>query len=411
MEQAYISTRRALLWVVVAALAARVAAALLLGTTFRFVDEATYADAAVRLRSGAGLGAGYDNVPAYPALLALLGMPVAGGVMLVRVGQAALASLGCVLCFGLARRLGGDRAGLAAAAIYAVDPLVVVSAALLYPEGTAAVMLTAVLLTAWDGVRRDGLVSLAAAGFLLGVLALLRPVALVLAPVMLAWVALAPGASWRRRAAYALCLGVAWAAALLPWTYRNYRVHGRLTPIATAGTAGVLAGAESERHDVPGALTRAVQRDPVGFAARTAREFAGFWELYPGRLITDDSTRRAELSRREPRLSSAPVVPRLPRNAASALAFGLELVLAAIGLRVGWRTRRRETVWLVAMVLAFSLGYALFYGKLRYRIPVLPIVFAFAGLGGQAVLSRIKRPDSTDQSPPSASPGGLPPGR
>jgi hypothetical protein len=181
--------------------------------------------------------------------------------------------------------------------------------------------------------------------------------------------------------------------ALLPWTYRNYRIHGRLIPVAMAGTAGVPAiGTGLDRLGVPGVLATAVRVDPAGLARRTAREFRGFWEFYPTRLMTDDSSRRAEFSRRDPRLTSTPVLQRSLRDTASALSFGLELALAAVGLLVGWRTRRRETVWLVTTVLAFSLGYALFHGKLRYRIPILPIVLAFAGLGAQGVFNWAKRP-------------------
>lgn len=403
--------QRILLAILIAALVARLAAALVLGDAFRFVDEAVYADAAVRLRSGAGLGTGYASVPGYPALLAILGTVVPHRVVALRLAQATLAALGCVLCFGLGRRLGGDRAGIAAAALYAVDPLLVGSAALLYPEITAGLILSASLLAAWEGVRRDRLWPWTAAGLLLGVLALFRQVGLVLLPLMLAWAGLAPRRGWGRRAAYATCLGLAWAAALAPWTYRNYRVHGRLIPVATAGTATVpVVGTELDRRGVSGALATAARRDPASFTRRTVREFRGFWELYPTRLTTDDSSRRAEFARRDPRLTSTALLQRSLRDTASALSFGIELALAAVGLLIGWKTRRRETVWLLAIVLAFSLGYALFHGKLRYRIPILPIVFGFAGLGAQALLSlatRYRRLPDLSLQPPGAS--GPPP--
>ena len=77
------------------------------------------------------------------------------------------------------------------------------------------------------------------------------------------------------------------------------------------------------------------------------------------------------------------------RNIVSAVSFGLELALAGIGLVVAWRHRRRETVWLVVLVLSFALGYSLFFGKLRYRIPILPIVLAFAGLGAATLAGRL----------------------
>jgi len=69
----------------------------------------------------------------------------------------------------------------------------------------------------------------------------------------------------------------------------------------------------------------------------------------------------------------------------------LELALAALGFGVGWKTRRREAAWLLAVILSFSLGYAIFYGKLRYRIPILPIVLAFAGLGAATLLVWLNR--------------------
>jgi 4-amino-4-deoxy-L-arabinose transferase-like glycosyltransferase len=384
--------QRILLGLLVAALLARLAAALLLGGALHFVDEATYVDAAARLRGGAGLGADYTHVPGYPAFLAIIGAVVGNRIMPLRLVQAAVAALGCLLCFDLARRMGGDRAGLAAAGLYALDPLLVVSAALLYPEAAAGLVLSASLLAAWDAVTRDRLFAVITAGLLLGALALFRPVGLILAPVMLAWVGLVPKRPWGRRVVHATFFGLAWAAALLPWTYRNYRVHGRLVPIATAGTATVpLIGSESDRLGLAGAVTKAARRDPVAFARRTAREFGGFWELYPTRLKTDDSNQRAELSQRDPRLTSAPLLHRSLRDIVSAVSFGIELALAVVGLLVGWKIRRRETVWLVTTILTFALGYALFYGKLRYRIPILPVMFVFAGLGAAAIPGHVRR--------------------
>jgi 4-amino-4-deoxy-L-arabinose transferase-like glycosyltransferase len=388
---AHFAPRRILLAVLLAALAARVVAALMLGDAFRFEDEAIYVDAAARIRNGVGLGARYENVPGYPAFLAILGAVAPDHVVLLRLIQAVLAGLGCILCFGLGRRLGGDLAGLVAAGLFALDPLLVVSAALLYPEAVAGLVLSASLLAAWEGIRRDRLLPVAVAGLLLGILALLRPVGLALTPVMLAWVGLAPGRSWGRRTAYATLFGLAWAAAVLPWTYRNYRVYGRLVPIATAGTSGVpVIGTELNRRGLAGAVVTAARQDPAGFARRTAREFAGFWELYPTRLVTDDSSRRAALSRRDPRLTNASLPQRSLRDVASAASFGTELALAAIGLLVGLKARRRETIWLLTTVLTFSLGYALFFGKLRYRIPVLPVVLSFAGLGAAAIAGRAR---------------------
>jgi hypothetical protein len=63
----------------------------------------------------------------------------------------------------------------------------------------------------------------------------------------------------------------------------------------------------------------------------------------------------------------------------SALSFGVEMVFALVGVVLVWRRHRAAAVLLLAVCVAYGLGYALIIGKLRYRIPVLPCVFLLAG--------------------------------
>ena len=390
-----------LLGLLLVATAARLLAAVLVGgDEFRFADEAIYMDAAAGSRGLLAVPA----APGYPAFLTLVGLVVPDGVLPVRAGQAFVAALGVLLCYGLGRRLGGEAAGVASAALYSVDPLLVVSAALLYPEAPGALLLTGSVLAAWDAVRRDRLLLAGLAGLQLGAFTLFRPLGLAIAPAMIAWVGLAPARGWPRRGAHLGLLVGAWLLVLLPWLHGNYRDSGRLLPMAAAVRTVPGIGAQAERYGVGRAVVQAAVRDPMVMVRRTLREFAHFWELYPTRLVTDDASERSDLSRNDPRLSAAPLVQRSLRDVASALSFGVELALAAVGLVAGWRARRRETLWLLAGVLSFALGYALFYGKLRYRIPALPIVLGFAGLGAVTLVSRFRgdhargRPESAEAS-------------
>ena len=107
-------------------------------------------DAAGRLIRGLGFAPDYVSVPAYPIFLGLLDLVTPAGLVGVRVGQAVIVALGCLLCYQLGRRLQAPAAGLAAAAIYALDPLLVVSAALLYAESAALLVLTLCVLTTWE---------------------------------------------------------------------------------------------------------------------------------------------------------------------------------------------------------------------------------------------------------------------
>ncbi len=368
--------------IVLVALAVRLALAGALGGGFHFADEASYVDAARRLWAGEGFGADYNRVPGYPVLLALLGGP-GQPVLWLRLAQGILAAAGAGLTFILADRIAGRTAALGAAAVYALDPLMAFSAGLLYPEATAAVILAAAALAAVEAVRRDSRAWAALAGALLGALALFRPVALVLAPVAAAWVA-------PRRVSRAAALLLAWLLVLAPWTYRNYQLRGRIVPVSTTGTqAAGISSDELEQQGVAEALGAQARSQPGRLAGRVVREFGHFWELFPQRLRTDDPAAREELHRVNPRLPTSSVAPQGIRNVVAAVASAGEFVLAAVGLVVLWRRRRREAVLLAGMILVFALGHSLFVGRIRYRITVLPLVFVFVGAGIAGLWARV----------------------
>jgi hypothetical protein len=164
-----------------------------------------------------------------------------------------------------------------------------------------------------------------------------------------------------------------------------------LIPVALAGTRGAsVSPGEIEQRGVAGALADKARTEPLALASHLAREFGHFWELVPSRLVTDNPARREELHQRDPRLPTQPAFSRSLRDAASAVSFGIELLLALGGLALLWRDRRREAVLLAAVVLAYALAQSLFIGKLRYRITVLPLVFLFAGAAASALYSAIR---------------------
>lgn len=369
------------------ALVARLGAAMALGSGFHFIDETSYVDAARRLLAGQGFAAAYNRVPAYPIFLALLDAALPPALVFLRSAQAIVAASGVVLCMALTARLFGRGAALVAGLLYALDPLLVITAALLYPEALAAILLAATTLACWHAAGRDRLAMSAAAGLALGVVAQLRPVALVTIPAFALWTAASTAASRRRRAAHALTLALVCVLSLVPWTWRNYRVHGKLMLPATAGTSNApVAGADLDRQGLAVSLLAKAWTEPLVYARSIVREFGHFWELYPTRLTTDNPARRAELHRREPRVPTEASFPKTLRDAVSLLANGVELALMVVGVAVGWRRHGRPTALLVAVLFVYAFGHALILGRLRYRATVQPLVFALAGLGAAALL-------------------------
>ncbi len=374
--------RRWILTLLLLALLARIGAALAVGHGFQFKDEAIYVDAARRLSGGAGFDPGYRNVPAYPVFLLLLSLGFPVGLTFLRVAQAAAAALGSLAVFALANRMFGRRVAIGAALVYALDPLLVVSSGLLYPEAIAALLVPVLILVALHAAERNAVGHSAFAGGLLGILALLRPVALVLFPVVAGWTVLMVAARLGRRMAHLGALGLAFLLVLTPWTVRGFRVHGRLIPVAMAGTGLAPGGGhEVARRGLLASMARSAWTDPGALVSRFSGQFVQFWELRPTRMATDDPARREALHRRDPRLPVRPRFSRRLRDTVSAASFGLELALAVVGLVAAARARWRQTLLPLAVIFAYAAGYALIVAKLRYRIPVLPLVFLFTGVG------------------------------
>jgi hypothetical protein len=381
-----VNHRASVIAILAVALAARIGLALTVGNSFQFPDEAVYTDVARRLGSGQGFGAGYKGVPAYPVFLAALAGPFPPSVLLIRVLQGVVTALGAGLVYALASVTVGHRPALAAALVYAIDPMLVVAAGLLYPEGLAAVVMITLALAVMIGARDDRLSLTALGGLLLSFLVQLRPVALLLAPVLSLWSYAYTVGTQSRRLIHAAALILVCVLSLLPWTYRNYRVHGRLMPVATAGTAAApVSPSEVAADGLTAAIARRAWTEPVAFLARAGREFAHFWELYPTRLVSDDPERRSTMRAKEPRLSTAPMFGKGLRDTVSAITFTGELILAGLGVALTWRARRREALLLLTLILGFAVGYTIFVAKLRYRIPVLPLLFVFTGVGADAV--------------------------
>jgi len=368
--------------VVGVATAARLGAAAYLGDRLHFDDEAVYFDAARRLADGAGLGDRYRHAPGFPIVLAAFRTVGVDGVVGMRMAQAVVTGAGAAVVMALAARIVGHGGAVAAGLLYALDPLLVVAGALLYPEGVAAVVLTTAVTGTLAAADRDGALRPMMIGLLLGGLVLLRPVALVLAPVLAGWIAVLGNASRPHRMRQAAVLLVGCGMLLAPWTYHNYRVHGTLTPIATAGIeAGPVSRSEARSLGLSGAFLQRARDEPRALAARVGREFLHFWEFYPQRLTTDNARRRAALHANDTRLPTEPSFPADLRDRLSAVSWALVLGLALLGLGAVWRHRRLDAVLLLLVSLVFALGYAAFMGKIRYRIPVVPLVMVIASAG------------------------------
>lgn len=343
--------------------------------------------------------------PVYPAFLAVLLKLFDGSLAAVRWVQAALGAGSCVLVAVLAGRLGGRWSGVLGGLLLALyGPLVFVDTAL-WEEGVYFALLLAGL---WllTGPWRNGLAA-AAAGLTLGLAVLVRPTALVLLPLWLLAVVLPPWSSsaepWRRRILAPALVTLAVAVLVVPVVVHVSRANGTFLLVRGFGSINLYIG-----------------NDPAGGGAQNAR-LGGDWDRLESAPLREGlgmpdlegyyTGLTLERIRHDPwgfvsvLLSKAVWLVQAEevrdnhsyyffqersRLLAWLPGFGLLGPLALCGLVTAWRGRPRP--WLLTGYLVLMAGTVVIaLMGMRYRMPLIPVLAVFAGLGAARLWELARR--------------------
>lgn len=317
--------------------------------------------------------------PLYPLLASgfvRLGVPVEAAGIAVSM----LAGLACVvICAGLGRALGGERAGTAAAWLAAVHPKLVTFSLQMLTEMSYAAFTGATLWVLAARAPARPAARAAAAGALLGAAFLVRPEALALLVPVLAWCVLAPhgSAAPRRglRLARAAACGVAFAALALPYVMRVSHLEGRVMP----GEKGALNFYLTYRD--------AYAAD--GIAVRTA-DFAAITS--PGTPRTPGEYHVGAFLRRHPGMVLRHSAANLPRALFDKLPGLVGWPLFALALAGAWVRRRdprlRVSMLWAAWILTIALSIAPIFLYRRFFIAAIPPCIAWAAVAVDAAWSR-----------------------
>jgi 4-amino-4-deoxy-L-arabinose transferase-like glycosyltransferase len=203
-----------------------------------------------------------DKPPLYPLLLAV---PSLLGWKSIVAHRVVSCLMGAVLVAGaglLGRRVGGERAGLLAAGIAALYPLLVVLDGAVRSESLYAALIAWLLLAAYRLVDRPSAWRAVAVGALIGLTVLVRSEALLLGVLLLA-TALYRLPSGERLRPIALAAVVA-VLVVSPWAIRNWSEFGH--PLLSTNEGSLVYGANCD-------------------AAYYSRQI-GTWPCYPRLTVT-----------------------------------------------------------------------------------------------------------------------------
>jgi tetratricopeptide (TPR) repeat protein len=340
--------------------------------------------------------------PSYPYFLAIIFAFAGHHLMVVRVAQAILGAISCVLLGQAAKEFFNQRAGVIAALLLAIYPPAIFFDGLIQKSSLDLFLVTAILAVLAKFQRQLTWKWLAIAGLALGALIVNRENARVFYPILLAWLLLyfrTEGV--RRRLRWAAILTIFTAAVLLPIALRNYYV-GREFLISTSqlganlyignhpGAQGsyepLVAGhgnAEFERSDAKQLAEQAAGK-PL-----SPSQVSDYWvsrsldyirhqplswlRLFGRKLLLTFNAREAVDTESLEAYSEYSIILR----ALSWISFGLIFSIAAVG---AWLTRAhwRRLALLYAMVFGMALSVAIFYVVARYRYPMVPFIILFA---------------------------------
>lgn len=351
-----------------------------------FDDAVEYHGVALSLLQGKGLVNDVEGLgvaatpPLYPFFLAACYFLFGESILTVRIVQALIGSLSCLLLYLVGREAFGKPAGLVAAWIGALYPFFVFLSGFLLTETLFIFLLLLLLLLLLKSAKQNGAGKAAAAGIVGGLAILLRP-SLLFFPFLLGplWI-LVGRPRWRASKAFGAFLIFA-LLTVAPWTVRNYLRLGAFVPVTTHG-GWSLYEANSPRG------TGGPAMEEVGWP----KEVSGMSEVERDRFLT----RQALLFIRQHPLNFLKlafvklarfwnVVPNFAEYRSpgyvlvSLVCFTPVLILGLWGIVITLKEKGGIVPSILALpILYYTLLHMVFIGSIRYRIPIDALLILFA---------------------------------
>ncbi len=334
----------------------------------------------------------------YSALLGLVYRVFGSGLLVAPLLNVAIGTLLALFAYLVARHYVSVARARAAGLLVALHPGLITYTALVMTELLAAcTMLLAVWLALRDRQRWRGAL---ASGIAMGLAALVRPTALLLAPLLAFPFSARSGMNGLKRTALA---GLAALAIILPWTIRNCMVMDGCALISTNTGWNLAIGAVSDTgrfqtlraSDGCSVVTGQVQQDRCWWRVGVARIEADpvrWFGLMPAKLshtFSHESFATGYLRQADPERWTAGRAERLRRALSTVHLLVLTFAaLAVVGVPKPYSARLPGT-WVQLLVGAGLVGYGGYATFFTWEYPIHWLVVAMVAL---AVLPLPGRP-------------------
>ncbi len=366
------------------------------------------------------------QAPLYPWFLSLLYRVFGPNLTAVRSIQALLGVLTCAFVTVFTRRLfRSSTAGIAAGLLTALYLPAIFYEGVILPATLILFFNALFVLLMVPDTGQAGPARLMAAGFVLGLSVITKPVALLLLPFAIIYIWMrtkkfnktAPGpGTGKRLLRYSAALLIGLLFAMAPLTIRNARITGTFMPLTTGGGINFYIGNNPRANgfysvpfyrDMPLGGTPEVQQERMRLLAEADEkkelspgEVSRFWTRETLRYIASEPGKSAALTFRKflyffnkYERASVESIP-FHRKFGGIISLPLPgywfvLSLALLGI---FLTRKRwgRLILLYGGVLTYLAAAVIFYVLARYRLPVVIFLIPFAGATVSILLKMLR---------------------
>jgi len=351
-------------------------------------DAKGYDEFALSIAQGKGFSVGGKPTsvrpPFYPFFLAGIYSLFGHEYRAVRIVQACLGALTCLMVFWIARILFTEAVAILSGILAGVYPVLIKSSEHLLTECLFTFLLALAVLCIIVGEGKRSICNAALFGFVLGIATLTRPFLLAF-PLCLAllWFG---GIGWEKstlsfRMKRILVVVGVFLLTLLPWTIRNWYVHKAWVVVSTDGGRAFYASYRPPEGKLFGF-------NPVDEVDQQARRMSS--EVERNRFFYQEAFRFIQNRPQElPRLLFlkflffwCPFDWELIGGGVYNAMYGFIILFAIAAILKCVKIKKVMTV--LAFIFYFQLMAFIFYGSPRFRMPIEPflIIFAASGLVG-----------------------------
>lgn len=384
-------------------------------------DEINYQDRAVYLAQGKGFVTSRGEPtaarpPVFPLVLAGLYRVLGVSVAIGRAFQVLVGVAGVGLVFLVARRLFAPRVAMLAAALAAVNPYLVFASSYILTESLYTLLVLVIALAVDKGAAKNftGWRETVISGLLVGVASLTRPNAILLVCAVVPLVLTAGRANLWGRIRKSVVLMLAVMLAILPWALRNHAKLGEWVVFTTHGgitfyqsnnllvcQEPALYGSVAPREMLPGwaAIQAAGEIRGDKEAWRLGKQFLRENpRLIPG-LVANKFLRFWRLRSHAPGSgvkggwwwNKGRILGRMASSIDAGVIYAAVIIPCfLLGLLVTARAWRR-LLPLYGIIAVHVMVALVFYGSLRARIPIEPVMAILGSAGLLWLVPRLRR--------------------